>query len=262
VRGIAIWRVLTAPVRVFVSSDALTVIMISVFLLVMSGIFNLLEKTGGVRLIIERLLRRLRGRHLPVLWVTVLVFMLFGSLFGMFEELVTLLPIVIMFMLSMGLDTMMGLYTCLLAACFGFSAALTNPFSVGLASQVGGVATSDGMWLRLVFFALTYLLLCLFITLYHKKLRRDPFASPTYASDEAKRGNHSLTDTDGAENPRSIRTFGVFFACQGVLLVLIATVRPISGYAIPILAAGFLIGGIIAGLLVCHSPRAVFGYIL
>ena len=36
VDGIAVWRVITAPVRVFASEDALTVIMISVFLLVMS----------------------------------------------------------------------------------------------------------------------------------------------------------------------------------------------------------------------------------
>ena len=262
VQGIAPWRVLTAPVRVFFSSDALTVIMISVFLLVMSGIFNLLEKTGGVRMVIARLLRRLHGKHLPVLWVTVLVFMLFGSFFGMYEELVTLLPIVVVFMLSIGLDTVMGLYVCLLAACFGFSAALTNPFSVGLASQVAGVATSDGIWLRLVFFVLIYLLLCTFITLYHRRLRRAPASSPTYEADTAKRQSLSPTDTADCDHPRTVRIFGIFFAAQGLILLLIATVRPISGYAIPILAAGFLLGGTVAGLLVCPSPRAVFRYIL
>ena len=82
--------------------------------------------------------------------------MLFGSLFGMFEELVTLLPIVIMMMISMNMDTMMGLGACLMSACFGFSAAMTNPFSVGLASQVAGQAISSGRWLRVVFFVLTY----------------------------------------------------------------------------------------------------------
>ena len=46
VQGIAIWKILTAPFRVFVSGDALTIIMISVFLLIMSGVFNLLEKTS------------------------------------------------------------------------------------------------------------------------------------------------------------------------------------------------------------------------
>lgn len=262
VKGIALWRVLTAPVRVFVSSDALTVIMISLFLLIMSGIFNLLDKTGGVRMVIERLLRRLHGRHFPVLCITVLVFMLFGSFFGMFEELVTLLPIVIVFMLSMGLDTMMGLGTCLLAACFGFSAAMTNPFSVGLASQVGGVAASEGMWLRLVFFVMTYLLLILFLYRYLKKLRRDPASSPSYAVDRARRRAAIETDAHREDDPRTVRIFGVFFGVQGLLLLLIASVRAISGYAIPILAAGFLIGGIVAGLMVCPSPRSVFRYIL
>ena len=38
-KGIALWRVLTAPVRVFASEDSLSLIMICVFLLVMSGIF-------------------------------------------------------------------------------------------------------------------------------------------------------------------------------------------------------------------------------
>ena len=50
VKGIAVWRVITAPVRVFASEDALTIIMISVFLLIMSGVFNLLEKTNGTKI--------------------------------------------------------------------------------------------------------------------------------------------------------------------------------------------------------------------
>ena len=61
-KGIAIWRVLTAPVRGFASEDALTIIMISIFLLVMSGVFNLLDKTGGVKTFIVYIMRRLRDR--------------------------------------------------------------------------------------------------------------------------------------------------------------------------------------------------------
>ena len=53
IEGIAPWRVLTAPFRVFASEDGLTIIMISIFLLVMSGVFNLLDKTGGIKTFIE-----------------------------------------------------------------------------------------------------------------------------------------------------------------------------------------------------------------
>lgn len=62
VEGIALWRVLTAPVRVFASEDAITIVMISIFLLVMSGVFNLLDKTGGIKTFIVYIMRRLRDR--------------------------------------------------------------------------------------------------------------------------------------------------------------------------------------------------------
>jgi uncharacterized ion transporter superfamily protein YfcC len=104
VEGIAPWRVVTAPFRVFFKDGGITVVMICLFLLIMSGIFNLLEKTGGVKIFMSRIIRRLGNRHAPVICLTVLIFMLFGSFFGMYEELITLLPIMIVFMLSLGLQ--------------------------------------------------------------------------------------------------------------------------------------------------------------
>jgi len=263
VEGIALWRVLTAPVRVFASGDGLTIIMISIFLLVMSGVFNLLEKTGGIQTFIVSIMRRLRDRGGPVVCVMVLIFMLFGSLFGMFEELVTLLPLIIVFMLSMQLDTMMGLGTCLLAACFGFSAAITNPFSVGTAAQLAGIHASAGAWLRIVFFAMVYVALCVFLMGYLKKLEQNPKISPTYASDAEKRaGLANAPETLSPEQSRIFRVYAVFFSIQGILLVAVACIRAISGFAIPLLAASFLISGLIAGYLVCRRFAPVLGYFL
>ncbi|MBQ7333668.1 MAG: hypothetical protein IJW38_04895, partial [Clostridia bacterium] len=70
--GIAPWRVITAPFRVFVSEDALTVIMISVFLLVMSGVFNMLDKTGGIKVCIGKIMCKLKDKGGPVVCLTVL----------------------------------------------------------------------------------------------------------------------------------------------------------------------------------------------
>ncbi len=261
VEGIAFWRVLTAPVRVFASEDAITIIMISVFLLVMSGIFNLLEKTGGVKTFIVHIMRRLRDRGGPVVCITVLIFMLFGSLFGMFEELVTLLPLIIVFMLSMKMDTMMGLGTCLLAACFGFSTAITNPFSVGTAAQLAGIHASSGVWLRILFFVIVYGVLCVFLMGYLKKITRNPQCSPTYELDLKKR-EMLLGEMENVPKDRTFRVYAGFFAIQGVLLVAIACIREISGFAIPILAASFLISGLIAGEIVCRDFKRVLGTFL
>ncbi len=259
VEGISLWRVLTAPLRVFCSEDGLTIIMISLFLLIMSGIFNLLEKTGGVRIFISQIIRRLKGRKEPVICITVLIFMLFGSFFGMFEELVTLLPIMILFMLSMGMDTMMGLGTCLLAACFGFSAAITNPFSVGLASQYMGVSPSDGLWLRLVFFGLVFVTVCIFLTAYKRKLDQAPSKSLSYDVDMQKRVFVNVQSSElNPSEARSFRIYGGFFAVQILVLLAVATIRSISSLAIPILAGSFLIFGVMAGLMVCSRAADVF----
>ena len=263
VEGIAIWRIITAPARVFVSEDAVTIIMISIFLLVMSGVFNLIENTGGIRALIVHVMQRVHGHQEAAVCITVLIFMLFGSLFGMFEELVTLLPMIIIFMLSMQLDTMTGLGACLMAACFGFSTAITNPFSVGTAAQLAGIPVSSGAWLRAVFFAVVFAVLCIFLLHHLKKLRRDPRCSPTYEVDQLKRGNLISAEEDSSEDQNRLsRIYAFFFTAQGVLLTVIACIRALSGYAIPLLAASFLISGLIAGQLACRDFRRVISSFL
>ena len=162
VEGIAFWRVLTAPFRVFFADGGITIIMISLFLLIMSGVFNLLDKTNGLKIIMNKLVKKFSKKTKLVVCFCVLFFMLFGSLFGLFEEMITLLPFMILFMMCLGFDSMTGLGVCLMATCFGFSAAITNPFSIGIASNLAGVSISDGMWLRIIFFALVYGLVCWF----------------------------------------------------------------------------------------------------
>lgn len=262
VQGLAIWRIITAPVRVFASSDSLTVIMISVFLLVMSGVFNLLEKTGGVRVIIGKTVKRFSKNKEVVVCAVALIFMAFGSFFGMFEELVTLLPLVVVLMLSMGFDTLTGLGVCMMSACFGFSAALTNPFSVGIISGLEGQPVFSGVWLRIVLFALIYAMICLFLIMHVRKISKNPEKSLTYEIDQRKRAALDISESEEFERDKKIfKVFGLFFAVQIVVLVLVAVVRAISGYAIPILAVSFLVGGIITGLCVCEKKKDVFSYI-
>ena len=263
VKGYSPLKILTAPVRVFASEDGLTIAMISIFLLVMSGVFNLVEKTGGIKVFIARIMCTLRDKGGPVVCVTVLIFMLFGSFFGMFEELITLLPIIIMFMLSMNMDTMMGLGACVLAACFGFSAAITNPFSVGLAAEVAGVPQTSGVWLRIVFFCIVYFTLATFLMLYLKKINKNPKLSLTYAIDCEKREKIHVDSYEQIPNSKLLfKVYATFFAVQAVILILIASIRAISGLAIPILSLSFLIFGIAAGLIVSEKKFDVVRHIV
>ena len=263
VNGVAIWRILTAPVRVFnPANGGLSIIMISLFLLIMSGVFNLMEKTGGLKVFIGRIVRRFTGRNKLVICVSVFVFMLFGSFFGMFEELATLLPVVVIFMLLCGFDTLTGLGVCLLATCFGFSSAITNPFSVGLAAERANIAVFDGVWLRGVFFICIYVTVSAFLYSHVKRISTNPRKSLTYEIDREKLKNLDLSlieEKDGEQ--KTFKAFATFFIVQLVILVLSASIRSITEYAIPILSASFLVGGITVGLLVCENKKDTFAYI-
>ena len=262
VDGVAIWRVLTAPVRVFFSKNAVTIVFICVFLLIMSGVFNLLDKTDGIRIFIGKTVRKFSKKRKVVVCATVLVFMLFGSFFGMFEELITLLPLVIICMLSLGMDTLTGLGVCMLGACFGFAAAITNPFSVGLvASEFTGTNVLQGAWLRIVFFVLIYTLLCAFLLNHVRRIGKNPEKSLTYKIDlERKNGTDFCSLEDSPCERRIFKVYATFFAVQMVMLVLIASIRAIANFAIPLLAFSFLFGGIVAGLCVCGNKRDVARY--
>ena len=261
-KGIEFWRVITAPFRVFFADGSLTIIMICVFLLVMSGVFNLLDKTNGIKIMMNKMVSKFGKKQKTIICVCVLFFMLFGSLFGLFEELITLLPFMVVFMLSLGFDTMTGLGVCLMAACFGFSAAITNPFSIGIASSFAGISTMKGVWLRIIFFIMIYVLVCLFLLRHTKKISKNPKTSLSYETDNEKRKNLNFEIAEfGAKENKTFKVYLTFFIVQMVVLTLTAVIRPISGYAVPILAASFLIGGIIAGLLVCEDKKKVFIYL-
>ena len=257
VNGIAIWRVITAPVRVFASSDALTIIFISLFLLIMSGVFNLLDKTNGIRVIIGKTVRKFSGKHNLVVCIALFAFMAFGSFFGMFEELVTLLPLIIVLMLSMGMDTLTGLGVCMLGACFGFSAAITNPFSVGIASKLAGVYVLQGAWLRIIFFIIVFAIVAAFLLLHIRKIKKNPEKSYTYLNDMERRKTLALDTEESEEDNRIFKIYAIFFLVQLVMLLLIAGIRAIADYAIPLLAFSFLIGGIICGCFVCENKKDV-----
>lgn len=261
IQGIEFWRVITAPFRVFFADGGLTIIMISIFLLVMSGVFNLLEKTNGMKVIMAKTVSKLGNKKKIVICVCILFFMMFGSFFGLFEELVTLLPFVIVFMLSLGFDTMTGLGVCVLAACFGFTSAITNPFSIGIASNLAGISTLDGVWLRIILFGLIYLVVILFILNYTKKISANPEKSLSYEVDKDKKKKLNYTLENTPQDNKIFKTYITFFIIQFVVLVLVAVIRAISSLAVPILAVTFLIGGIVCGLIVCENKKDVFVYI-
>ncbi len=255
--GVPIWKILLAPFLVFASESGLTIIMICLFLLVMSGCFNVMEKTGGLKVFIGKGINAFAKKEKTIIVISILLFMSFGSFFGLFEELVALLPIIIVLMLSLGFDSMTGIGVCMLSACFGFSAAITNPFSVGLASQMANVAVFDGIWLRILFFICIFMVLCVFILSYTRKIKLNPNKSLTYEIDREKLKNLDINSQSIKNENKIFLTYAIFLGVAFIVLIAIACIRSISSFAIPILAVVFLIGGILSGFVLSEDKKKV-----
>ncbi|HSW35250.1 MAG TPA: hypothetical protein VLH18_01465, partial [Candidatus Limnocylindrales bacterium] len=134
-----VWRWLTAPIEVLWGPDAPVVITIILLILLVSGSFALLDHAGVLKAVIARVVLRMGHRKYMLLAVVILCFMLFGAVPGIFEEVVILVPVMISLAYLLGWDAMTGLGMSLLATGFGFSAAIANPFTIGVAQRLAGV---------------------------------------------------------------------------------------------------------------------------
>ena len=146
-----------------------------------------------------------------------------------------------MLALSLGWDTFTGLGMCLMAAGFGFSTALTNPFSVGLASEKMGINVSDGIFYRLLIFVIMYLVLTTFLMIHVKRIEKNPEKSPTYESDQQKLVtlNENVFEV---QDKKVLKTYLVFFLSILVIIILTSVIPVFDGLSVPIIAIAFLIG--------------------
>ena len=103
------WRWLTAPVEVLWGPDSLTIITILVFLLMVGSAFAVMDRSGILKAAIGRIVRAFGGRKYLLLLVVSLFFMLLGAFFGIFEEVVPLVPLMIALAYMLGWDSLVGL---------------------------------------------------------------------------------------------------------------------------------------------------------
>ncbi|HQH32986.1 MAG TPA: hypothetical protein PLA84_05610, partial [Petrotogaceae bacterium] len=72
-------------------------------------------------------------------------------------------PIIIALSYLMGWDALVGLGMSLLGITFGFSSAISNPFTIGLAQKLTNLPAFSGTWYRLIIFAAIYTILVFFL---------------------------------------------------------------------------------------------------
>lgn len=257
-----VWRWFTAPIEVLWGPDALTIITILIFLLMVGAAFAVLEKCGLLKAVVTRLVRVFEGRKYALLLIISLFFMVIGAFFGIFEEVVPLVPLMLALSLYLGWDALVGLGMSILAVNMGFSAAITNPFTLGVAQKLAGLPLFSGAWFRILIFAAVYAVFAVFLVRYARKIERNPHLSPVFEEDRANRERYRHIQIDGsADEPRLGKSVPLFLAFLGLILVVLIAgpfIPAISDYSLPIVGLLFFLGGIGAGL-VSGTPRGEVG---
>ncbi|MFZ5910273.1 MAG: YfcC family protein [Chloroflexota bacterium] len=257
-----IWRWFVAPFEVLGSESGLTVIVIIVVLFFAGGAFAVLDKTGTLKAFIGRIVRRFREQKYLLLWMVSLAFMFLGATLGTFEEVVLLVPVMIALSYSLGWDALVGLGMSILATNLGFSAAISNPYTLGVAQGLAELPLFSGAWLRILVFIVIYLLFGWFISAYARRIDRDPAASLVHGEDRAEREKYknpdaSFTQEDPKQN-RAMNFFGLFLLFVFAVMLMGPFVPAISDYALPLVGILFLVGGLGAGFLSGAGGRKVW----
>jgi len=228
------WQWALSPILVLGSEGNTSLIAVLIFLLVIGGVFNCLDKSGLMIYMLENITERYGKERYKLLAYVTLFFMAMGSFIGSFEECVPLVPIVIALAIRLGWDAYVGIGMSLLAIGCGFAAGVCNPFTVGVAQQLAGLPMFSGAWFRLIGFALVYGLLIIYLTRYAKRIEQ-PLG----------RTDFFVTATD-AKMDKGLKYF-LYLMGGGILLVLSSVfITVLQDFTMIIVALTFLTAGLIA----------------
>ena len=85
-----------------------------------------------------------------LLTAIMLLFSLFGAVFGMSEETIAFCLVLVPMAISMGYDSITGVCMVFIAAGLGFAGAILNPFTIGIAQGLAGIPLFSGIEYRIV----------------------------------------------------------------------------------------------------------------
>ncbi|MDR0970261.1 MAG: AbgT family transporter [Lentimicrobiaceae bacterium] len=183
------WQVFSALFKGFVKQSN-----IIIFILMIGGAFWIMNKSRAIDMGIFSFLNgvqklerfrfiRFLGIDNIVIVMVMLLFSVFGAVFGMSEETIAFVLIIVPLAISMGYDSIIGVCMVYVGAHIGFSGAVLNPFTIGIAQGLSGIPLFSGIEYRLFCWVILNVIGIFFVLRYATKIRKNPASSPLYKED-------------------------------------------------------------------------------
>lgn len=164
------------------------------FLLIIGGAFQIMNSSRAIDTGILSFLHNARrieryslfwkiGVNNVVISLIIVLFSLFGAVFGMSEETLAFVIIIVPLAIRMGYDSITGLCMVYVAAHVGFSGAILNPFTIGIAQGLSDLPLFSGFGYRLFCWVVLTAILIVIVLRYAAKIKKHPERSPMYQAD-------------------------------------------------------------------------------
>ena len=181
------WQVFSALYNGFVKQAG-----IIVFILIVGGAFWILNATGAADFGIRRFISKTGRYDKAVLALIALMFSAGGAIFGMSEETIPFVCLVVPMTISMGYNAIVGLLIVYAASNIGFSSAFLNPFTVGIAQEMSDLPMFSGMGYRILCWVLLTGLFITFTLIYASRVKKENLQQEvSEPAQEAEEGSHT-----------------------------------------------------------------------
>lgn len=222
------WQVFTSLYKGFEKQAG-----IIAFILIIGGAFWIVNGSKAVDVGIMAFLKWSRGLERNrvmkkigvnnlIMVLIMLLFSLFGGVFGMSEETIAFVVILVPLAISMGYDSIVGLCLVYVAAHVGFAGAFLNPFTVGVAQGMAGLTLFSGIGYRFFCWCVLNVVLITVVLIYAARVKKNPRISIMYEADSYWR-DRIAEDSEGVQyyrNGASKVSFGIAAAAVMVFTLM------------------------------------------
>ena len=244
------WQIFSALFNGFVDKAD-----IIIFILMVGGAFWILNNSHAIDVGVMAFLRRVQrlsrykliaklGVNNIIITLVMLLFSLFGAIFGMSEETIAFVVVFIPLAIQMGYDSIVGVCMCYVAAHVGFAGAMLNPFTIGIAQGIADLPLFSGLEYRFFCSVVLTIVGIAFVLWYAARVKAKPERSPVHKLDDYWRERASSTE----QSALTVRHVLILIL---LLLTIVALVVGVLawGWYIAEISALFLAMGILAGII-------------
>lgn len=214
------------------------------FVFISYASINIIISSGAFNGLVAALLKVLKGKaRVAVIPIFLVIIGLASSTIGLFEEWFPFIPVFAGIAVAMGFDAVVGLAIVAIGAGMGYSGAMMNPFTVGIAQGIAEVAPMSGMGFRIFSHVCMIAVASVILMRYALKVQADPTKSLVYGDNTGI----TMSEEEVHNAPFGIREKLVLV----ILLVGIGVVVygcKVYGWYFAELSAIFMIMGILSAI--------------